>query len=233
MSRSTNNYALVMELNPKSVIAEAYRTLRTNIEFSNIDEDVKSIMVTSVQAGEGKSTIAANLAIAFAQTNKRVLLIDADLRKASMHNIFNLNNRIGLTSLLTGHSHISEALLECYVENLQILTSGPIPPNPSELLASRKLSAVMNELKLRYDVLIIDAPPAGAVSDALVLSSKCDGVLMVIDSGKVRREQALKVKASFEHVKARMLGVVLNNRNRKETNFTAYSYYGHTESDTQ
>lgn len=221
-----------MDYNPSSVIAEAYRTLRTNIEFSNVDEDLQIIMVTSAQPGEGKSTTVANLAIAYAQTNKRILLIDADMRKPTMHKVFGLTNRVGLTSLLTGNRQIEDIPMECRVENLHILTSGPVPPNPSELLVSKKMAALLKELRSRYDIVLIDTPPVGLVSDAQILAGRSDGVVLVIDHGKVKRDLAIKAKAKLDHVKARILGVVLNNKSRKESKGYYYSYYGHSSEDS-
>ncbi|WP_438448541.1 CpsD/CapB family tyrosine-protein kinase [Gorillibacterium sp. sgz5001074] len=216
-----------MESNPKSPIAEAYRTLRTNIDFSSVDEAVQIIMLTSTQPGEGKSTTTANLALAYVQAGKRVLLIDADLRKPTIHKIFNRTNRVGLTSLLAGNRQIQELPMDSYIDNLDILTSGPIPPNPSELLASKKMKALLEELRNMYDMIIIDTPPAIAVTDANLLASHCDGVVLVIDSGKVKREQALRAKLGLEHAKARLLGVVLNNKDRKEADdYYYYTYYG-------
>lgn len=227
MSRLTNNTsALIMESNPKSPISEAYRTLRTNIQFSAIDEDIRVIMLTSAQPGEGKSTTAANLALAYAQAGNRVLIMDADLRKPTMHKVFNKTNRVGLTSLLAGHRQIAEIPMDSTIDNLDVLTSGPIPPNPSELLASKKMTALLVELKDHYDIIIVDTPPAIAVTDAAILSSRCDGVIMVVDSGKVKREMALRAKGNLEHAKARILGVVLNNKNRKEADEYYYYYYG-------
>ncbi len=226
-SRSINKSLLIMESNPKSPIAEAYRTLRTNIDFSSVDEAVQIIMLTSTQPGEGKSTTTANLALAYVQAGKRVLLIDADLRKPTIHKIFNRTNRVGLTSLLAGNRQIQELPMDSYIDNLDILTSGPIPPNPSELLASKKMKALLEELRNMYDMIIIDTPPAIAVTDANLLASHCDGVVLVIDSGKVKREQALRAKLGLEHAKARLLGVVLNNKDRKEADdYYYYTYYG-------
>lgn len=226
---SVSRRPLITTQNSKSPISEAYRTMRTNIEFSSIDEQLKVIMFTSAGQGEGKSTTASNLAVVYAQSDKKVLIIDADLRKPTMHKTFNKSNRWGLTNLLTGQITLSEVIVQTDISNLEILPAGPVPPNPSEILASKKMGAVLEELKQIYDIIVVDSPPALAVTDSQILATKCDGVIMVIDSGKVKREVAAKVKASLEFVKARIVGVVLNNVNRKDGESYYYYYYGTKE----
>jgi capsular exopolysaccharide synthesis family protein len=230
MSLLINEKSLITDINPKSPISEAYRALRTNIDFSAIDEQLKVIMITSAGPGEGKSTTAANLAVTFAQADKKVLIIDADLRKPTLHHIFERTNRWGLTNIIAGRSGIKEVISDTNINNLDLITSGPIPPNPSELLASKRMSAVLQELKAIYDVIIIDTPPALAVTDAQVVATQCEGVLLVIDSGKVKRQDAIKAKACLEHVKARIIGAVLNNIDRKKGDSYYYYYYGNKES---
>jgi capsular exopolysaccharide synthesis family protein len=229
MSRLINKRPIITDTNPKSPISEAYRTLRTNIDFSSIDEQLNVIMLTSAGPGEGKTTTASNLAAAYAQADKKVLLIDADLRKPTLHHMFVRSNRWGLTNIIAGQTTVKEVICETDINNLHLLTSGPIPPNPSEILASKKMSALLEELKLTYDMIIIDTPPALAVTDAQIVATKCDGVILVIDSGKVKREVAMKVKASLEHVKARILGAVLNNLDRKNGDSYYYYYYGNKQ----
>lgn len=230
MSQSTTNKRpIITHVNPKSPISEAYRTLRTNIEFSAVDGQVKVIMMTSAGPGEGKSTSISNLAVAYAQADKKVLLIDADLRKPTMHHTFQKSNRSGLTSILTSQITWKEAIQNTSIPNLDILTSGPIPPNPSEIVSSQRMHTLLNELRDRYDVILIDTPPALAVTDAQIIATRCDGVILVIDSGKVKRDAALKVKQNLEHVKARILGVILNNVNRQSRDSYYYYYYGAKE----
>lgn len=231
MSQLVNKRPIITDINPKSPISEAYRALRTNIEFSAVDEQLKVIMLTSAGPGEGKSTTAANLAVAYAQADKKVLLIDADLRKPTMHHTFLKTNRRGLTNIIAGQGSSKEIIMETDINNLDLLTSGPVPPNPSEILGSKRMNAILEELKLIYDVIIIDTPPALAVTDAQIVATKCDGVILVVDSGKVKREAAIKVKANLEHVKARILGVVLNNLDRKNSDayYYYYYYYGNKE----
>jgi capsular exopolysaccharide synthesis family protein len=186
-------------------------------------------MVTSAGPGEGKSTTATNLAVAYAQSDKKVLLIDADLRKPTMHHTFAITNRWGITNYLSGQAKFEEVIHHSSIPNLDLLTSGPVPPNPSEILASKRLQAMLEQLKETYDMIIIDTPPALAVTDAQVVATRSDGVVLVLDSGKVKRDAAIKVKANLEHVKARILGVVLNNVDKKSGESYYYYYYGNKE----
>ncbi|MCM3174495.1 MULTISPECIES: CpsD/CapB family tyrosine-protein kinase [Paenibacillus] len=224
MSRLTNeNNNLVTYFNSKSHISEGYRKLRTNIQFSSIDSHIKTIMVASAQAGEGKTTTISNLAVTYAQEGKKVLLIDADLRNPSLHQVFSVPNHIGLSSVLSNQYDVDEVLRESYIENLQLFTSGPIPPNPSEMIGSNRMKNLMNDLQAKYDVIMFDTPPVLAVTDALIVSSFCDGVLLVVNSGKVKKELVKKTKAHLEHVNARILGAILNNI---KTTSNSVSYYG-------
>lgn len=229
MSNSTNKRPIITHQNPKSPISEAYRTLRTNIQFSSIDEELKVIMVTSAGPGEGKSTTLVNLAVAYAQADKKVLVIDADLRKPTMHHTLQISNRWGLTNLLTNQLTISEVLQDTSIPNLSIIGSGPIPPNPSEILASKKMVTVLDELKEQFDIILIDAPPAIAVTDSQIIATRVDGVILVVDSDKVKRDVALKAKQNLDNVRARILGVVLNNVDRKNKDAYYYYYYGESK----
>ncbi len=225
MSQSINKRSLITDVNPRSPISEAYRILRTNIDFSMIDEEIHSLMVTSAGPGEGKTTTVANLAITYAQAGKKVVILDADMRKPTMHHCFQLSNRIGLSNILTGQVTLNEGLKETHINNLHVIPSGTIPPNPTEILASKRMEALMEELKSQFDLIIFDTPPALVVADAQITSSICDGVLLVIDSGKVKREHAMKMKANFDHVNSRVLGVVLNNKDRNDAESYYYYYY--------
>lgn len=220
-----NQPNLITLINPKSPISEAYRTLRTNISFAAVDEKLQVIMVTSAGQGEGKSTTSANLAVVQAESDKRVLLIDADLRKPTVHRIFHISNRWGLTSLLSGQTTLQDVITDTGVTNLHVIPSGIIPPNPSEMLASNKMKQLLEQLREAYDVIIIDTPPSLAVTDAQIMATRSDGVIMVVEAGSVKREMAMKAKANLEHVQARILGVVLNNIERKESE-SYYYYYG-------
>ncbi|TFE28184.1 CpsD/CapB family tyrosine-protein kinase [Cohnella luojiensis] len=225
MSRLMPKWNLITETNPKSPISEGYRILRTNIEYSSIDQSLQVIMVTSSKPSEGKSTTCANMAVAFAQTNKRVLLIDADLRKPTQHHIFGKSNRFGMTTALFNQKELQDVIQHTNTENLSIIPAGPTPPNPSELLSSKRMTAMLEATKGMYDMIIIDTPPILFVTDAQIVAAQSDGVVLVVDSGKVKKDVALKAKASLDHVKAKLLGVVLNNINRKHAD-SYYYYYG-------
>ncbi len=216
---------LITKLNPKSPISEQYRTIRTNIEFSSIDDEIRSIMVTSSGPGEGKSTTTANLAVVFAQQGKRVLLIDADLRKPTVHYTFGITNTFGLTNVLTRQMEIQDAIKTTNEELLHVLPSGPIPPNPAELLSSRGMKEFFEEAKGAYDMLIFDTPPVLAVTDAQILSNQCDGTVLVISSGRTEIEAATKTRELLEAANGKILGVVLNNK-KMNKNSNYYYYYG-------
>lgn len=217
---------LIVEKNSKSISAEAYKTLRTNIQYSSFDKEIKTILVTSTIPGEGKSTIAGNLALSFAQQDKKVLVIDCDLRKPSLHKIFKLSNLKGLSDIIVGNSDLEKAMYN-YKDNFDILTSGKIPPNPSEILASNAMTALLEKLKTKYDIIIIDSAPLQAVTDAQIISNKVDGTLLVIRAGVTKREAILQAKELLNQVNAKILGVVLNGaENNSEKH---YYYYGSKE----
>lgn len=201
---------LIAYSDPKLPISEQYRQIRTNIQFSSVDKEVKSIMVTSPEAGEGKSTTAVNLAIVLSQQGKSILLVDTDLRKPSFHYTFKTSNLNGLTNVLTKEISLNEAIYQTHVPNLEILPSGPIPPNPSELISSKVMNKVMEELKDKFDFVIYDTPPVLAVTDPQIIASKCDGVIVVVASGKTQKGRALQTKEMLENVKSNFLGVVVN-----------------------
>ncbi|WP_257391747.1 CpsD/CapB family tyrosine-protein kinase [Mesobacillus jeotgali] len=213
---------LIAAQNTRSPITEQYRTIRTNIQFTSFDSEIKTIMVTSTGPGEGKSTTAANLAVVFSQQGKNVLLVDADLRKPTVHYTFNLTNTFGLTSVLTRQLSIEEAVVESNSSSLCLLSSGPIPPNPAELMGSSSMDLFLKNAKENFDLIIFDTPPVLAVTDAQILSNKCDGTIVVVSSGKTIREEASKAKDLLMAAKAKILGVVLNNKKFKSTNY----YYG-------
>lgn len=218
------NRSLISFTNPKSPIAEQFRTVRTNIQFSSVDAELQTMIVTSSGPAEGKSTVTANLAVVFAQQGKRVLLIDADLRKPTAHYTFRLENHVGLSNVLTRQATLDEAVKTTEQENLWVLTSGPIPPNPSEILGSRGMNAFLELAKNEYDVIILDSPPVLAVTDAQVLSNLADGVVLVVSSGKTEIDSAKKAKELLESAKAKIMGVVLNNMKVQDSQY--YYYYG-------
>lgn len=216
--------SLITSQNPKSPISEQYRTIRTNIQFSAVDEEIKTLLVTSSGPGEGKSTTAANLAVVFAQQGKRVLLIDSDLRKPTVHYTFNFTNTFGLTNVLTRQSQFHEVIKESMEKNLYILTSGPIPPNPAELLSSKAMEQFMKDVEEEFDMILFDSPPVLAVTDGQILASKCDGTILVVSSGKTETEQAVKAKELLKASNSHILGVVLNSKKMENSNY--YYYYG-------
>lgn len=209
---------------PKSINSEQYRTIRTNIEFSSVDTEVKSLLITSAGPEEGKSTTAANLAVVFAQQGKKVLLIDADLRKPTVHFTFKLDNGTGLTSLLLKQMPFQKAVLPADEANLDILTSGPIPPNPAELLSTGAMKDLLSEAAAVYDKVILDTPPVLAVADTKILGSYTDGAIMVISSGKTDKEKAAKAKEALDYCPCKLLGAVMNGK--KQTKHSDYAYYG-------
>jgi len=204
--------SLITISNPRSPIAEAYRTLRTNLEFSNLDKTLRTLLVTSAGAEEGKSTMLANLAVTIAQSGKRVILVDADLRRPTQRQIFGLKDNAGLTDMARDDAARAQPpLQDSGVPNLQVLTSGQLPPNPAEILGSKRMSEILAALVEQSDIVLLDAPPVLAVTDAAVLSGKVDGVLLVVSAGKTKRENAKKAQAQLEKINARIIGVVVNN----------------------
>jgi capsular exopolysaccharide synthesis family protein len=203
---------LITVADPRSPVSEAYRTLRTNLDFSSLDKPIKTMLVTSAGPEEGKSTVLANLAVTTAQAGRKVILVDCDLRRPTLHSIFNLKNDVGLTTMVVDDAAMeSPPLRDTGVEGLQLVSSGPLPPNPSELLGSRRMEEIITALLERADVVLFDAPPVVAVTDAAVLATKVDGVLLVVNAGGTKRDYARTAKARLEKVNANLLGAVLNN----------------------
>ena len=210
----------------KSPISEQYRTLRTNIQYASVDKELKSIIVTSPNPGEGKSTTIANLAIVFAQQGKKVLLVDADLRKPTIHYTFNINNSKGLTNLLMKQTTLKNVIQQTPVLDLFILPSGTIPPYPAELLESEAMSQLMDRLKVDFDLVLFDTPPILAVADAQILANKCDGSILVVKSGSTEKERAIRAKDILLNSRSKLLGVVLNNKRMKDSHYQTTYYYG-------
>jgi len=209
----------------KAAVWEAYKTVRTNIQFSVLDKPLKVIMVTSAVPGEGKSTTVVNLAVSMAQASKKVLLLDCDLRNSKIHTYLNTSNLEGLTSILSGMGELSTVLKETHIPNLKVITSGIRPPNPSELLGTEKMKAFLEEAKKEFDIILMDAPPVLLVTDALVLAGIVDGVLMVTRSHQSVYEKTKRALESIRKTGARILGVVLNAMQDK--GYKAYHYYYH------
>lgn len=197
---------------PMSPTAEAYRTLRTNIQIFNKNKQLKSLMVTSAQPHEGTSTIVSNLAIPMVQTGQRILLIDGNLRKPAIHHAFRLSNQVGLASLLNKEVELDEVVQEVKGMGLKVITAGPAVYNPAELLSLPDMRKLLEQLQEEYDMVLLDTPPVLPVSDGLMLAGLVDAVLLVIRSGKVLEEYAKKAKALLENAGANVLGTVLNNK---------------------
>lgn len=216
---------LVTTVNPKSVVSEQFRTVRTNINFSMPDKELKTLLFTSSSPGEGKSTSAANVAIVFAQEGKKVLLVDADMRKPTMHYTFHTTNTTGLSSLLTKQWSLEEVTKVTKIDGLHLITCGPIPPNPAELIGSKSMDSLIHELASQYDLVIFDAPPLLSVADAQILSNKCDGTILVVNSGVTEKESAIKAKDALVSAKANILGTLMNNFVLEKDHYY-YQYYG-------
>ncbi|MGR6019784.1 CpsD/CapB family tyrosine-protein kinase [Bacillus paranthracis] len=214
---------LIAHQQPKSPISEQYRNIRTNIEFAAVDTNLHSLMVTSANPSEGKTTTTANMAVVFAQQGKKVLLIDADMRKPAMHQMFQVDNIFGLTNVLTHSERLEKCVQTTSVDNLHFLACGPIPPNPAELLGSKSMQELLAQAYSMYDLIIFDLPPILAVTDAQIMANVCDASILVVRSELTEKETAVKAKALLESAKGKLLGVVLNDREREQS---LYYYYG-------
>jgi len=224
MQADTNQ--LVMTKNTSVPATEAYRVLRTNLQFAMVDRQLKLLLITSPSPMEGKSLTAANLAVALARGGRRVVLVDVDMHRPTQHRLFRLVNNIGLTTLLLAENAPLDRLLQkTGIPGLQVLTTGPLPPNPAELLGSRRMQDILGKLKEHADIVILDSPPVMAVADAVILSSLADAVLTVVRAGKTRREAARQALNALQQVKARVIGVVLNGITKDSNGYYNYGYY--------
>lgn len=221
---NTKARTLIAKMNPRSPISEQYRTIRTNLQFASVDQDLKTMMVTSAGPSEGKSLTVSNLAVTFAQQAKKILLIDADMRKPTLHYTFRLDNSRGLSSVLIGDHNLEGVVQQSDLENLDLISSGPIPPNPSELLGSRAMENFLAQAKQNYDMVIFDTAPVLAVTDGQILSNLVDGVLLVTRSKQTEIEAGKKAVDLLHQVNAKVLGGVLNDVEAKHSNY--YYYYG-------
>ncbi len=212
---------LVSLVAPKSAPAEAYRTLRTNLQFIGRSDDFRVLCVTSPSLGEGKTTTVANLGIAMAQAGRKVVVMSCDLRRPRLHRFYSVSNENGLSTVLSGQDDLAKAVRRPDVENLLVLPSGPVPPNPAELLASNTMARLLEELRANADFVIIDTPPLLAVSDALVLAPKSDGTLFVADAGTTTRSAIRHARQQLDQVGARVVGAVLN-----DLDTSSARYYG-------
>ena len=217
----------IVEDKPKSIAAEAYRTLRTNIQYSSFDKEIKTIAITSAEIAEGKSTVAGNIALSFAQGEKKVILVDCDLRKPSVHKNFKASNLVGVSEVLLGKTTLEKAVQKRN-DNFYFLTSGKIPPNPSEMLASSAMTKLIEKLKEEYDITVLDTAPLKAVTDAQILSTKVDGTILVVRAAKTKKDVVLEAKNLLDKVVANIIGTVLH---AVENTRGKYYYYGNDEED--
>ncbi|HEY3294677.1 MAG TPA: polysaccharide biosynthesis tyrosine autokinase [bacterium] len=217
---------MITRFSPKSPVSEAYRSLRTNIQFADIDKPKRVILMTSTTSKEGKSTTAVNLSVTLAQTGSRVLLVDSDLRRPNIHNFFAFDKTYGLTNVLIGSLSLDDVIKTTEVENLDVITAGDIPPNPAELVASEKMKKFIDDVRAKYDYVILDSPPTIAVTDAAVLATRVDGTLMVVSSGTVNRKEVMRAVSLIKNVRSSIMGVVLNGLDVKKI-YGSYYYYFH------
>lgn len=229
---------LIANTDAKSPVSEAYRTIRTNIKFSNIaGRELKTIMLTSATPNEGKSTTISNLGVVMAQAGYKVVVCDCDFRNPTQHKIFKVHNK-GLSNCVATGSDVMEIIQQTAVPSLYVLTSGPVAPNPSELLASQNMVDILEELKQHFDYVLIDTPPIMPVTDAAVVSGKVDGTILVVASGAVSPAIAVEAKTRLEQAGAHLLGVVLNKvdvaaNSHYGYGYGYYYYYGHEHKDAQ
>jgi protein-tyrosine kinase len=224
--RAAFHPSLIAESEPRSVASEAYRTLRTNIQFAGLDQRCRHIVITSGTAGEGKTTSVANFGVVCAQAGSRVCLVDSDLRRPALHHVFGLENTRGLTTALVEDLPFDEVAQPTHIPNLWLLPSGVLPPNPAELVGSRRMRERLEAASASFDLVVCDSPPVIAVSDGVALAAQCDGVILVVRVGTVSHEVLRRVAEQIEAVKGKILGVLLNSVDLTRDGYY-YSYYRH------
>ena len=222
---------MIAHMDPKSPFVEAYRMLRTNLQFSQVDKKLQTIAITSATPNEGKSTVITNLAIVLAQAGNKVLVIDCDFRNPTQHKNFKCSNRSGFSNCIANHSDIHECLQKTQIEHIDIITGGPIPPNPSELLGSKQVQGVLDGLKQEYHYILIDTPPIMPVTDAVIVGAKADGVIMVVEYGAIPPSLLKEAKERLNSPSINILGAVLskvevNNGSGYGYGYGYYHYYG-------
>lgn len=230
-----NGAQLITAVHPKSPISEQFRTLRTNINFMAIDHPIKTLALTSANISEGKSTVTDNLAIVWAQTGQKVLLVDADLRRSTLHRTFNLDNREGLTTILTSHARtvdLNKIIQPSGIDNLSLLPSGPTPPNPAELLSSQRMKEFLKAARERYDMVIVDVPPMLEVTDTQVISHNLDAIFLVIKQGQTQKLGAKRTVELLKLAHANLLGYVMNDVESDSGAGYGYGYgYGYSSNE--
>ena len=229
---------LIINKNPKSAFSEAIKTIRTNLAFANVGGSNKVILITSSQPGEGKSFITANLAVAYAQENKKVLVIDCDLRKGRQDKIFNVKNSStkGYSNLIVNYTEATNSFNEYTLptsnKNIKVIPTGPTPPNPVELLGSKNNKKIIERLRCKFDVILLDCPPVLGLSDALIMTNYSDANIIVTASKQTKIENLEQTKKAFEQANAKITGVILNKVSLKDSNYYSYyntNYYGQEE----
>lgn len=213
----------IVETKPKSVAAEAYRSLKTNIQYSSFDKKYKTIAVTSANPGDGKSTTAGNLALTLAEGDAKVLLVDCDMRKPAMHKSFKITNTYGISDILLQKQKVMDVAHK-YNNNLSIITAGKIPPNPVEMLSSKAMTLFLEEMKNHFDYIVLDTPPLNAVADAQILSTKVDGTLVVVRAGATKKDDVHNSIDTLKKVNANIIGTVLHAVDNSKNKY--YYYYG-------
>lgn len=224
--KDRSNVELIVEEKPNALVSESIRTLRTNLQFASVDKEIKTLLITSTLPGEGKSYVSANLAISFAQAGKRVLLIDCDLRKGRQHKVFGIQNKKGLSNLLIGDfGKVKDYIHKTKIKGLSVITRGACPPNPSELLNSKKNNVFVKKVSAWYDIVIFDGAPCDGLSDSLIMSSFVDGVAIISFENYTPKTELINTKKAIENVGGNILGTVINNVNNKSSSYGRYYYY--------
>lgn len=232
-----NKTDLIININPKSMFSESIKTIRTNLQFSAVEKELKIILNTSPEAGDGKSFISANLAVAYAQDSKKVLIIDCDLRRGRQHEIFNIMNstNAGYSNLILNYKDeikLSRYIVKTEIKNIDLIPTGPTPPNPIELLASRNNAELLARLREHYDIIILDCPPMLGMSDTSIMTKYSDANIVVVSNGKTQFDLLEKTKKAFETANSKISGVIVNRANVKGSSYYGYyinNYYEETE----
>ncbi len=227
MKETDRQQNLVTILNPNSTVSEVYRVIRANLDFMGVDEPIRSMVVTSSMPGEGKTVTGANFAIVNAQAGRRTIIVDADLRKPMMHRVFQLSNQTGVTSVLIKQSELTSAIQHTKVENLDVLTSGALPPNPAEVVGSKAMKELIKQLTEMYDLVIVDSPPVLSVADARLLGQEVNGVLFVVSAHQVSKVALKKAKESLDLVGVKIIGTILNKKKLTKSENYYYYHYGY------
>lgn len=227
MKETDRQQNLVTILNPNSTVSEVYRVIRANLDFMGVDEPIRSMVVTSSMPGEGKTVTGANFAIVNAQAGRRTIIVDADLRKPMMHRVFQLSNQTGVTNVLIKQSELASAIQHTKVENLDVLTSGALPPNPAEVVGSKAMKELIKQLTEMYDLVIVDSPPVLSVADARLLGQEVNGVLFVVSAHQVSKVALKKAKESLDLVGVRIIGTILNKKKLTKSENYYYYHYGY------